>query len=585
MDLAITDSNFDMLHAKRFLQLLRLITSVFIINTYCVYSQAEGGVHFGSIFVEDSHLSKEESKKSLNFLTDQDQKQKSLEEIHPELQKQNHDMRQLSSEPTRQLNPAPAPHSTQPSAYAAPEAKLGVIRNDEIKQRVIYFIELRPIPGNQPKDAFANPNTMGRPHVKIQPGELVKVIDSPDEYIQKMRMDRDSQGVWKRIARRSDYDPMDLYTYYDWRNYESISPMETAVEMDILVPRDMSSIPVFSQPGYWTHKDCYLSQGLCLDRIDQHTKAFLFDTAFAVVNEIRTQQSNLQLYYKIGYKVVDKEGRVQHKIGWIPSVYARRKITLLPKNMITNNEFGLGFESDEERLLRLQKHYVFKENMFSENKVNNRWLKEQPGQKGEVFDQTFAFDAVFGMSQFTLDQTFLNDTFNQIGALVGFGIYVPIYVDLEVQGTFSISIPLSSKPQLAPFESTPLFRGDQWLVYTTPLGIDKLPLKFAVGGYYLSMFQDGLNFGFKSFIGFQGKFILENDHFWVDARFGPTGQDFNFNLENRELGASFGIRLDPSSAFDSWTVFGDYGRTTYKSPVSGQTTEFDILQLGLRKTF
>lgn len=568
-----------MLRTKQLLKLLALMLSVLTINTFPLLLLAGESVHFGSIFVEDSHYNKEETKKTINFLTDKNQQQKALEELHPELVKPNQDARELSSEPQ-------APISYQKPIETAPaDPKIGIIKNNELKQRVVYFIELRPIPGNTPKDVFVAPNNMNRPVVKMEPGELVKVIDSSDEYIQKMRMDRDSQGLWKRVARKSDYDPMDLYVYYDWRNFESVSPMETAIEMDLLIPRDMSSIPVFAQPGYWTHKDCFLSAGLCTDRIDQHVQAFLFDTSYAVVNDLRTKQNHLQLYYKIGYKIVDKEGRIQHKIGWIPSVYARRKITLLPKNMISTDNFGLGFESDEERIQRLQKHYVFKENMYSENKVNNRWLKEQPGQKGEIFDQTFDFDAVFGMSQFNLSQTFLDNSFSQVGALVGFGVYVPVYVDLEVQGTFTATIPISSKPDTPPFQPAPLFRGDQWLVYTLPTSLNKMPVKFAVGGYFLTMFQKDQNFGFKSFVGFQGKLILENDHFWVDARFGPTGQDLNFNMSNREVGGSIGIRLDPSKSFNSWTIYGDYGSTSYTSPATGQTTEFQIMQLGLRKTF
>lgn len=569
-----------MLRTYQLLRLLLMMLSVFSINTYSPLLLAADSVHFGSIFVEDSHYNKEESKKTLNDLTDQNEKQKALEELHPDLKKPNQEMRELSSTP-----PAPINYQQIQNTNTSSDAKIGVVKNSELQQKVVYFIELRPIPGNAPKDVYLAPNNMNRPIVKLEPGELVKVVDSSDEYLQKLRMDRDSQGLWKKIARKSDYDPMDMYTYYDWRNFETVSPLENVIEMDLLIPRDMSSIPVFAQPGYWTHKDCYISAGLCIDRIDQHVQAFLFDTAYAVVNDLRTRQNNLQLYYKIGYKIVDKEGRVQHKIGWIPSVYARRKITLVSKNMISNNQFGLGFESDEERIQRLQKHYVFKDNMFSDNKVNNRWLKEQPGQKGEVFDQTFDFDAVFGMSQFNLSQTFLDDSFSQMGAMVGVGIYVPIYVDLEVQGTFSLTVPLSNKPDAPPFKATPLFRGDQWLIYTTPTSLNKMPIKFGVGGYYLSMFQDGLDFGFKSFIGFQGKLILESNYFWVDVRYGPTGQDLNFEMSNREFGGSFGIRLDPSDSFNSWTIFGDYGATTYTSPTSNHVTEFEILQLGLRKTF
>ncbi|MCC6138257.1 MAG: hypothetical protein IT287_06470, partial [Bdellovibrionaceae bacterium] len=308
------------------------------------------------------------------------------------------------------------------------------------------------------------------------------------------------------------------------------------------------------------------------------------DTGFSIVNDLRTRKDTLQLYYKIGYKLTDKTGVVHTRIGWIPSYFARRRITSVPRNVLTLNGKGTNFETDSERNERLSKYYVFQENMNSDNKIFSRWMKKRPGEDEEVFDNTFSYDALIGYNTFNLKQSFLDDPFKQSSVFVGLGIYAPIYVDLELQGTLTYSVPVSHTPADL-YPSTPLFRGDQWLMYTTPVGLEKMPIKIGVGMYYLSMFESQTDLGFKSFVGFQVKAAIENERFWLDARFGPTGQDFDFNMSNKEIGASLGIRLDPSKAHDSLTLFLDYSETMYTSPLSGHTTDFTIFNVGFRKTF
>jgi hypothetical protein len=548
-------------------------------------SWAEDSVHFGSIFTEENNYRAEETKENINKLTDQSQQQRNLEELYPDLKDKNHRLREIQTTPQerKQINQQTAtPLNGAPQEEAS---HMAVVTNTELQHHVVYFLELRPIQGNTPKDLYLQSNTLNRPVARIEPGEMVKVVDTPQEQILKLRMDRDNQGLWKQVARKSDQDPRDLYVYYDWKNFDTVSPVQSALELDIMVPRDMSSIPVFSKPGPWTWKDCQLGSSICVDRIDQHVEAFLLDTGFTAVNDMRTRQDTYQLFYKIGYRSYNKEGKVEYKIGWIPSFFARRKISILPKNLLSTNEYGFsGFETDEERVTRLSKYYVFRKNMFSENRLSSRWLKLSPGEKKEVFDNTFSFDAVVSYNNFNMEQDFLSDKFKQSGVSAGIGVYVPLYVDLEIEGTFTYTLPIAQKPSNL-YPKSPLFRGDQWLLYTTPIGINKMPLKVGLGMYYLTMFESQSNFGFKSFLGFQSKIRLENERFWFDVRFGPLGQDFNFDLNNREIGSSLGIRLDSSEGYNSLTLFIDYGLTTYTSPVTGHTTDFDLLNIGFRKSF
>ena len=99
------------------------------------------------------------------------------------------------------------------------------------------------------------------------------------------------------------------------------------------------------------------------------------------------------------------------------------------------------------------------------------------------------------------------------------------------------------------------------------------------------MFASQLDFGFNSLVGFQGKMLFESSRFWTGARYGPTGQDFSFRFENRELGFDIGYRLNPERRYESWTVFGDFSDTNYNSPNIDNSTKFQIISIGVRKQF
>lgn len=545
-------------------------------------------IHFGAISFEsiktDNTL---EQKEKINILTEDTPQQKTLESLHPDLKKENDRSRELQSYPSAnnyQNNSLyPEYKKIEIPEQKDQNQKIGLLKNSEVEPKVVYYLELRPIHGNPPKDIYLNANTYRAPVARLQPGELVKVVDSTTEYLQKLRLDRDNQGLWRQVARQNSGDSTDLHVYYDWKNFETIPSSKSAIDLEILVPRTLSSVPVFSRPGPWTWKDCQLGSDVCIDRIDQHVSAMLLDTTFTIINDLRTRKDSLQLYYKIGYKLTDKSGQLQTKIGWIPSYYANRKITSVPRNILSINGNDTSFETDEERASRLSKYYVFDKNMKSENKIVSRWMKKRPGEDTEVFDNTFSYDVLMAYSNFNLEQSFLDDPFKQSAAMFGLGVYAPIYVDLELQGTLMFSMPVAHEPANV-FSDTPLVRGDQWLMYTTPVGLEKMPIKVGLGMYYLTMFESDIDFGFKSFVGFQLKVGIETERFWIDTRFGPTGQDFDFNMDNRELGASIGVRVNPSKGFDSLTLFLDYSQTTYKSPLSNHTTEFSIFNLGIRKT-
>lgn len=567
---------------KIFTSILLFQTLVFL-NPELTYANDE--VHFGTIFIEDIQPQQNaDNNQNINTLTESSEKQTQLETLFKkEIGNTNKVFNKLDVSPRQ-----PSSVNNTPNIDSK-QQRVGVIRNSDLPQKIIYFLELRSFEGNKPVTLYKQANPSSTALMRIQPGEIIKVVDTPDQYIHKMRMDRDNQGLWKNISTRQE-DVQNPNIYYDWRNFDTITSQDYPIELDILVPHGKNSVPVFSRPGGWTWKDCGLDSELCLNHIDIHTKAYLFDSTVVDVRLNQNFMSEYRLFYKIGYEYKDKNGNLQHQVGWIPSTHAKRKISQLPKSLLaTRSPNGIGtFESDEERIRRLKKYYIFNSNVYSKNKSMSRWLSSTPGNSTEVFFQNIAFDGVLNYSYFNLRQDFaiqsLGEPFVQQGLAIGGGIYAPIFIDLEIQGTVTLTVPIEANVN-STYKKAPLFRGEQWLLYTTPWSFNNIPFKFGVGAYYLSMFASSLDFGFNSLVGFQGKALLESDTFWASFRYGPTGQDFSFRFENRELGFNLGYRLDPSKGYESWTLFGDFSDTNYNSATINNSTKFQIISVGVRKQF
>jgi hypothetical protein len=563
---------------------LKYYITIFLLGTLFSgpsYAQQDE-VHFGTIFVEDIEYENSEDNQSINHLTDQSSKQQQLETLYKqEIGLPNAQLKKLNAEKSR----APASKDSKDSK----SLQLGVVRNEQLPKQIVYFIELRSFEGNQSTLVHETASPSSQPVIRLQPGELLKVVDTPYQYVHKMRMDRDNQGLWKSITTR-EQDIQNPQVYYDWRNFETITSHDFPVEMDIMVPYGRNSIPIFSKPGAWTWRDCGLTENLCKDNIDIHTKAYLFDVTIVDTRPTEDDISEHKLFYKLGYQVRDKNGNIQHRVGWLPSHHAKRKISQLPKSLLATRDpssFGT-FESDAERLKRLQKYYVFDSNMNSTARNMSRWLNSTPGNSTEVFFQNIAIDGIANYSHFSLEQDFNIQTegeaFTQQGITVGAGIFAPIFIDLEIQGTVAFTIPIEAN-ETNVYQKSTLFRGEQWLLYTTPLTLSDLPFKFGVGAYYLTMFSTGDNFGFNALVGFQGKALLESDTFWASFRYGPTGQDFGFSFENREIGFDIGYRLNPERGYESWTIFGDLSDTNFTSGETDFRTQFQIISLGVRKQF
>ncbi len=543
---------------------------------------AQQDVHFGTIFVEDIQYETSDDSQQINHLTDQSSKQNQLETLYKtEIGEPNAKLKKFNASDR-------VPASNTSAKDDEVEKQVGVVRNSDLPKQIIYFIELRSFEGNNPISIRQSASPSSKKVIDLQPGEMVKIVDTPSQYIHKMRMDRDNQGLWKPVhTREQDIQKPNLY--YDWRNFTTITSHDFPIELDIMVPYGRNSTPTFSKPGAWSWKDCGLSESLCVDQIDIHTKAYLFDATIVDVSS-SANGSQHELFYKIGYQLKDKDGKLQHHVGWIQSRHAKRKITQLPKSLLATrspDSFGT-YESDNERMQRLKKYYVFDSNMDSKNRTINRWLSSTPGKTTEVFLQNIAFDGMVNFSNFELSQDFQlateGEPFSQQGVSIGAGIFAPIFIDLEIQGMATIMVPIEAN-ETDIYKKTPIFRGEQWLLYTTPVSINGAPFKFGFGAYYMSMFSAQRDFGFNSLVGFQAKGLFETKSFWTGFRYGPTGQDFNFRFENREVGFEFGYRLDPARHYESWTIFADFSDTNFNSATIDNSTKYQLLSIGLRKQF
>jgi len=547
-----------------------------LILTFSSSAWSDGGTHFGTIFVEDLEYDNSDDQGYINHLTNQSGQQVELETLYKELGKQNQQLKKLNLGGDR--NVASEKKNDDGSS------RVGIVKNSELPQFINYFIELRTFEGNQPATIYSAPDLNAKPLDTIQPGEMVKITATTHEYIHKLRMDRETQGLWVKAANR-EQDPQNMYIYYDWRNFNSITPHEMPVEASIIVPQEKNSVPVFSRPGPWTWRDCGLEEKLCIDNIGTHVKSYVFDSTFVEMSRFRAAGQPHKLFYKIGYHLKDRNGDTRHKVGWISSEHVSRKITQLPKTLIaTRGPASTSYESDEEREQRLKKYYVFESNMNSDAKAVSRWIASTPGQSTEVFFQTLAVDWMIGPSQFHLEQDFLDEEFDQTGLGIGLGVFAPIFLDLEAQGTFTLTVPISATENEI-FKPTLLFKAEQWLMYTAPFAVGNLPFKFGVGGYYNTMFANESAFGYNSLVGFQGKALLEGAQTWFGVRYGPTGQDLSFRIENREIGINAGYRLNPGRKYESWTLFFDYSDTNFINSKTDSRTNFSNVQLGVSKQF
>lgn len=577
-----------------------LILMILSLGTTVVYPSAwaAGDVHFGTIFVEDLEYDNSDDNGYINQLTDSSEKQKELEVLYDDVRSANRQLRSLSGagrspaslggpeSPSHKQslgNEPTANHQQDPSSSSS---KIGIVKNAEIEKRINYFIELRNFPGNQSAGIYGAPDRNSKKMYDLKPGEMVKISNSPHQYLHKIRMERENQGLWLKVSNR-EQDPQNMYVYYDWRNFSTVTPHEMPAEAAIVVPREKNSIPIFSRPGPWTWRDCGLQKNLCVDNLGSHIQAYTFDSTFVAMSQFRASHRPYRLFYKVGYHLKDKDGQVRHKVGWVDSLYIRRKVTKLPKTLLaTRGPSSFEYESDEDRIQRLQKYYIFNKNLHSNNRAVSRWVERTPGSTNDLFARKLAIDGLVGGSFFALNQTSLtNGAFEQYGVNVGVGIYAPLFLDLEAQGTFHLMIPLSSSDNDPVFKPTPVFRGEQWLMYTTPLNLGSLPFKFGLGGYYHTMFARDLEFGFESLVGFQAKALLENERMALGFRYGPTGQDLNFRFSNRELGVHASYRLNKERGYESWTLYGDYSDTNFTNPETDFNTEIKVLHLGVSKQF
>lgn len=458
-------------------------------------------------------------------------------------------------------------------------------KKESPKQDVVYYVELRSDVGSQTKWILNKQQTGSRVALHIEPGDILKFTDTPGQFVTKLRSDKNNQGLWKKVSFKGKKSE-NLQVYYDWRDFETVTTHNHPLEIEILVPSNRRSVPVFTNPEDWQLTYCQHKTKPCVRDITRENPAQLLDSV--IVKSKQGQYKNkYKLFYKIAFQIEDHLGDHWSDEGWIPSEYVKRNISYLPNHIIASRGPSNVFRHIEEKkkFEELKRQFVFDSNIDKKRNSPSRWLSSDiETQDTSGFFNNIAVDGILSYNNFEMEQSFLNDKFEQRGLDVGIAGHAPIFVDLELQGSATITVPFTADGGDGN-DKTFLFRGDQYLMYTSPYTLFGMDLKFGLGVYYLSMLSSKSEFGFSALIGFQGNLILESNRIWINGQYGPTGQDLDFQFANREIGTEIGVRLNPDKGYRSWSIFGNYTNTTYKNPKTENSTDLQIFRIGLRKQF
>ncbi len=456
---------------------------------------------------------------------------------------------------------------------------------DSYNQDVVYFIELRKNVGAKNKWILKNTESGSRVAMYLQPGDILKFKDSPGDYIHKLRLDKNNQGLWKKVNIKNNKSE-ELQVYYDWRDFETMTTYSHPIEVEVIVPPNRQSIPVFDNPADWHLTYCQHKNKPCVRDLTKSNPAQLLDSV--VVKDTKNKnEKKYKLFYKIAFQIEDHLGDHWSDEGWIPSEYIQRNISYLPNHIIASRGPSNVYRHVEEKkkFEQLKRQFVFQTNIDRNQKSPNRWLSSESGDQevGSLFD-SISIDGVVAYNHFEMEQSFLTDKFTQDGLDVGATMYAPIFADLELQGSAVLTVPFKSNGGDGA-DKTFLIRADQYLMYTSPYSALGMDIKFAIGAYFQSMLSSQSEFGFSAFVGFQAKLLLENKRFMISSQFGPIGQDLGFNLENSEVSAEIGIRFNPELGYKSWMLFTNYSDTSYRNSKTETSTDFQFFRFGLKKQF
>ncbi len=462
--------------------------------------------------------------------------------------------------------------------------------NRQIRSVVTYFVEIRDANPVMSIPLYPMANEKSAAMGELHSGDIIKIEDSSGDYIEKLKADRNSQTIWRKInVKTADNNERQLWFRYNWKTFFTLTSLDQPFEMTMRMPKNMASQPLYREPGLWTPRDCTYDPTVCVTTIGPTSRVFLLDTQFKRVEISYRNSEWYSVFYKLGVDVMDDNLKRSQTNGWASSNQSFRRVDqvpaylfmageprfedFLPEDVIRKNESNL-FLLSKNGMDPVRRQRMLASLGLSESKMKGL---------SSIFDLSLAYETHLGFSHVELDQSFAGPKYTQEGVKVGIGGTSNLFVDLEIKGGLDITTTAVSNNSAA--GTNYLIDTQEWLVYTSPWSLNETPLKFGIGAYYMSMISNQSIGGFRGFVSAQTEMLLEDERYGVGFRFAPVGQDFNLKFENRLLGAKFYYKLGWKRHDRAVEVSADYTDLFYKSPSTMNETKFNNLGLGINLPF
>ena len=453
----------------------------------------------------------------------------------------------------------------------------------EAKRRVSYCLEMRTAPSRKEVPVRFEPEDSAKEEFRMKPGQMVCLNDSEEDYLLKMRGEQRNEGAWLVLPVKGLVEGKELYFYYDFRDFETITPYHLPVQLGLSLQTSQKTVKVFSRAGEFPDEKCGATEKLCKVEIDNHAEIFLVGTQWLKVESAAGHQE-WKLYYHIGYIYRQPERTIRAGQGWISNAQAQRQISKLQPPLFANRmPQAEDFRTTQQERADLTKLFVFGNNLDKLDVKENRFLRNKPPEKirylASVYDIMMAWELGAGASYYEMSQSDQRQLFQQWGTTLRFGGAVPLFLDVELSGNIQYTVPISSTPESG---TPPVLKMEQWLTYISPWKIADHPLRFGVGGYFITMSSNYL--GFQSLLGIHMKALYETDDYYVFGRVGPIGDSLNFVISNRELGGGLGYYLSSENRSDGWSIYSEYSNIEFTSSRS-LSIKYNQVQLGLMMGF
>ncbi len=424
------------------------------------------------------------------------------------------------------------------------------------------FLEVREFAKSK-VDLRSLPNTKGLVLSSLKPGDMVKVKFTLHDYMRQQQAEKKNLGFWRKIKASGITGTRDVYFFSHWKDIQTLNPYEK-VSLDILVPKNQVSIPVFNKPGYSDWRECSQIYQLCNAFIDTYSNVELTEAKFFEVNSQFTKQRSWELFYKVKFSYLKSDAKSASGTGWIAAKNAKRKIkplSLAVYNLSRDRgPAGIGTGNGK-------KFFVFENNEKNPYIAESRWLSAtsatQLKYKSSLFDQNFAIDAIAGFNYTSLTQDFFKtdeDDLEQYGVNVGLGLSAPLYLDVDLEGSVLVSTPLSSSSAR---KSTFIYL-DQMFNLTIPRHWMNAPIKIGFGGYYYLMTNNSEEYGFSSLIGFHTRLKYDAKKWHAFIRYAPIGVDLGGDFKDREFSIGGGYKFKPSKGYNSPHIDIDVSDVFYR---------------------